>query len=83
MCVSTKPVWDATRVVGAVALRRKGQPPISLPLEVLEGSPHLLDCKLHLLFVSFGSRLTLRPMDTVEIFTICIQGYGVGHLGVG
>ena len=79
-CVGTEPVLDVGRVVGVLGLRDKGKPPIPFPLKVPEGPSHLFNGELHFLLISFGSCLALRPMDTVEILTICVDSTCLGCL---
>ena len=81
--IGTKPVLDVRRIFGGVGPGHEGQPPVPLPFEVAEGSTHFFNGEAYLLFVSFGSRLALCPMDAVEILTVGIRDCNVGRLGDG
>ena len=75
--IGAKAVLDVGRVHGVATLGLEGEPPVSFPLEIPEGSSHFLNGELHLLFVSFRSRLTLRPLDTIKILAVDVAGCAV------
>ena len=73
VCVGAKPILDIRSGVGVTRLRHEGGLPISLPLKIPECPSHLLNSELHLLLISFSPCLTLHPLDTVKILTVCIK----------
>ena len=76
--VGTEPIVDVGGTIGVLALRDDGEPPVSFPLEVTESPPHLFNSQQHLLLVSFGPCLTLRPVDAVKILTLCVRDRSIG-----
>ena len=67
--IGSKAILDIRRVLGVATLGLEGEPPISFPLEIPEGSSHLFSGELYLFLVLFRSCLTLCPLDAIEILT--------------